>query len=32
VPSDGGGGGWFELTLAGMLGIAIVRSRVRRKR
>jgi hypothetical protein len=32
VPSDGGGGGWFELTLAGMLGIAIVRSRVRRQR
>ena len=31
VPADGGGGGWFELTLAGMLGIAIMRSRVRRK-
>jgi hypothetical protein len=32
VPADGGGGGWFELTLAGLLGVAIVRSRVRRKR
>jgi hypothetical protein len=32
APSDAGGGGWFELTLAGMLGISILRSRVRRKR
>ncbi|HEY3819159.1 MAG TPA: DUF2330 domain-containing protein [Polyangiaceae bacterium] len=32
VPSDAGGGGWFELTLAGLLGLAIVRSRTSRKR
>ena len=32
VPSSGGGGGWFELSLAGLLGLAVVRSRVRRKR
>jgi hypothetical protein len=35
APSDKGGGGWFELTLAGLLGIALVRGRAgqaRRKR
>jgi len=32
VAADGGGGGWFELTLAGLLGISILRSRARRKR
>ena len=31
VASDGSGG-WFELTLAGLLGVALVRSRVRRRR
>jgi hypothetical protein len=32
VAADGGGGGWFELTLAGLLGLSILRSKVRRKR
>ena len=32
VPAEGGGGGWFELTLAGLLGISILRSKARRKR
>jgi MYXO-CTERM domain-containing protein len=32
APSDGGGGGWLEMTLAGLLGLAIVRGRARRKR
>jgi hypothetical protein len=32
VAANGGGGGWFEMTLAGLLGVSILRSRVRRKR